>query len=57
MPNNFISVCKRDDNIAKIEKAYKKMEIYTKSLADGVQRPKKTNLFFKMWFCSLRFYN
>jgi len=50
MPNNFISVQEERENILKIKKAYKKMEIYAKDLANGTAEVSKTNLFFKTCF-------
>jgi len=50
MPNNFISVQKEKENILKIEKAYKKMEIYAKDIANATARISKTNLLLKVCF-------
>ncbi|MDR3306894.1 MAG: EFR1 family ferrodoxin [Endomicrobium sp.] len=50
MPNNFIAVQKKEKNILKIEKAYKKIELFAKQLIDGSAKPCKTNLFFKICF-------
>jgi ferredoxin len=50
MPNNFIAVQKKEKNILKIEKAYKKIELFAKQLIDGSAKPCKTNLFFKIAF-------
>jgi ferredoxin/flavodoxin len=55
MPNNFIAVQKKEKNIFKIEKAYKKIEIFVKQLIDGSIKPCKTNLFFKICFIITNF--
>ncbi|MDR1122973.1 MAG: EFR1 family ferrodoxin [Endomicrobium sp.] len=55
MPNNFIAIQKKEKNIFKIEKAYKKIEIFAKQLIDGNAKSCKTNLFFKFFFTITNF--
>jgi ferredoxin/flavodoxin len=55
MPNNFIAVQKKEKNILKIDKAYKKIEVFTKQLIDGSTKPCKINLFFKISFAITNF--
>ncbi|MDR2458146.1 MAG: EFR1 family ferrodoxin [Clostridiales Family XIII bacterium] len=55
MPNNFIAVQKKEKNILKVEKAYRKIEIFVKQLIDGSTKSCKTNLFFKICFAITNF--
>ncbi|MDR0978008.1 MAG: EFR1 family ferrodoxin [Endomicrobium sp.] len=50
MPNNFLFVQKKEKNALKIEKSYKKIEVFAEQLINGNIKPYKTNLFFKICF-------
>lgn len=55
MPNNFIAVQKETKNIKKREMAYKKIEVFVKSLIEENAKPIKTNLLFKFCFAITNF--
>ncbi|MDR1417723.1 MAG: EFR1 family ferrodoxin [Endomicrobium sp.] len=55
MPNNFIAVRKETKNIKKREKAYKEMDVFTKSLIEENTEPIKTSLLFKLCFAITNF--
>jgi Fe-S-cluster-containing hydrogenase component 2/flavodoxin len=55
MPNNFIAVQEETKNIKKREKAYKKIEAFTKSLIEETAEPIKINLLLKLCFVITNF--